>query len=86
MLLDKQAAETLRKMTPRPCRMVTLEWYPHGVLPGMDSCDAELAANAVELVVAQLHHNERGAPARPVTTMLDGIWTENGGGSGGTRE
>ena len=79
--LDKPAAETLRKMAPRSCRMVTLEWYPHGVLPGVDPCDTEVAANAVELVVAQLHRNERGAPARPVTTMLDGIWTENGGGS-----
>ena len=81
--LDRPAAGALRKMAPRPCRMVTLEWHPHGVLPGVDQRLTEIAANAVDLVMAQLHRNERGAPAHPVTMMLDGIWTEKGDGGGG---
>jgi hypothetical protein len=56
--------------------MVTLDWRPRGVLPGVDPCNAALAANVVDLVVAQLHHNELDITARLSTLLLDGVWSE----------
>jgi LacI family transcriptional regulator len=38
--------------------------------------DALVAASAVDLVVAQLHRNERGAPAHPTTLLLEGEWKD----------
>jgi LacI family transcriptional regulator len=74
--IDRRTATLLRKLAPRTQRMVTLDWHPRGVLPGVDPCNAALAANAVDLVVAQLHRNELGIPARPSTLLLDGVWSE----------
>ncbi|MGH7945767.1 MAG: Ig-like domain-containing protein [Opitutaceae bacterium] len=35
-----------------------------------------IAASAVDLVVAQLHRNDRGIPAQPSSLLLDGVWRE----------
>jgi hypothetical protein len=34
----------------------------------------QLGRVAVEMVVAQIHRNERGSPAVPQTVLIDGIW------------
>lgn len=74
--VDLRTAQRLRAMVPSASRIVTLEWQPHGALPGMDPLNELIAANAVDHVIAQLHRNERGVPPRPNTILLDGIWRE----------
>lgn len=56
-------------------QIVTLA-SPRAGLPGIDMREDLLAANAVDLVVAQLHRNERGVPAHPTTLLLEGVWKE----------
>lgn len=70
------AAVALRALAPLARRVVTLDWQPDGALPGMDVGNDIIAANAVELVVAQLHRNERGVPAHPATHLIEGVWRE----------
>ena len=75
--IDHRRASLLRDFVPGLRRLVTLEWHPHGALPGIDPCNEAIAANAVDLVIAQLHRNEFGLPTRPTTVLHDGIWREN---------
>ena len=56
-------------------QVVTLA-SPRPGLPGIDMRDDLVAASAVDLVVAQLHRNERGVPAHPTTMLLEGEWRE----------
>jgi LacI family transcriptional regulator len=70
------AAAALSALAPTARRVVTLDWQPDGALPGMDVGNDIIAANAVELVVAQLHRNERGVPAHPATHLIEGVWRE----------
>jgi LacI family transcriptional regulator len=74
--IDHRTAALLRSFVPTARRLVTLEWQPHGTLPGIDPCNDAIAANAVDLVIAQLHRNEYDLPARPITLLLDGQWRE----------
>jgi LacI family transcriptional regulator len=75
--VDHDAADFLRERFPRIKKMVTLDWRKSGPLAGMDIMNDEIAASAVDLVVAQLHRNERGVPANPLTQLLEGVWREN---------
>lgn len=43
-------------------------------LGGMDYQLEELGRVAVEVVVAQIHRNERGSPHAPQTVLIDGMW------------
>lgn len=74
--VDADAAVALREFAPTARRAVTLDWQPIGALPGMDVCNDAVAAAAVDLVVAQLHRNERGIPEHPTSLLLDGTWRE----------
>jgi LacI family transcriptional regulator len=56
-------------------QVVTLA-SPRAELPGIDMREDLVAASAVDLVVAQLHRNERGVPAHPTTMLLGGEWRE----------
>lgn len=75
--LSAENVSKLRKLTPSLKRIVTLDWYPHGVLPGIDPTYSLLAEKALDLVVAQLHANERGIPERPRITLFEGLWRES---------
>lgn len=75
--VNKTTLEQLREMAPKARRIVTLDWHPHGVLPGIDPCNEMIAANAVDIVIAQLHRNERGIASLPTTVLLDGVWRES---------
>ncbi|HEX5790592.1 MAG TPA: LacI family DNA-binding transcriptional regulator [Luteolibacter sp.] len=44
-------------------------------LGGMDYQLEELGRVAVEVVVAQIHRNERGTPQVPQTVLIDGVWS-----------
>lgn len=74
--VDNAVAAHLRQLAPTAARMVTLDWQPSGALPGMDVCNEALAAAALDLVVAQLHRNERGVPPHPTSLLLDGVWRD----------
>jgi LacI family transcriptional regulator len=58
----------------RRVRSVVTLATPRDGLPGIDMRDDLVAAGAVDLVVAQLHRNERGVPAHPTTLLLEGEW------------
>lgn len=74
--VHERTLAALARVLPRRARVVTLDWQPAGCLAGMDVCNDLIAANAVDLVVAQLHRNERGVPAHPTTLLLDGVWRD----------
>ncbi len=74
--VDRNEAARLRPLAPQARRIVTLDWQPIGALPGMDVCNAEIAASAVDQVVAQLHRHDHGVPHHPTSLLLDGIWRE----------
>ena len=40
----------------------------------IDTQPEKMGAAAVELVVGQIHRNERGSPEIPHTLLLDGVW------------
>jgi LacI family transcriptional regulator len=77
--VDRATERALRRLVPTAQRMVTLDWQPAGALPGIDVCNDEIAASAVDVVVAQLHRNERGVPPHPTSLLLDGVWREEVG-------
>ncbi|MDF9827852.1 LacI family transcriptional regulator [Ereboglobus sp. PH5-5] len=74
--LSRADADALREMAPHARRVVTLEWHPRGVLPGIDPLNEKIASNALDLVVTQLQHNELGITANPATMLLEGVWVE----------
>lgn len=45
-------------------------------LSGIDPVHSMVAANAVDLVVGQLFHNERGVPSEPKKLLFEGRWIE----------
>lgn len=74
--LDAPTLAVLRTKVPTARRIVTLDWYPHGVLPGIDPMYGELSARAVDLVVEQLHRNSLGIPQLPMNVLAEGVWRE----------
>ncbi|WP_438481224.1 LacI family DNA-binding transcriptional regulator [Oleiharenicola lentus] len=74
--IQPHEAAILRAKFPSARRLVTLDWYPFGVLPGIDPGNGELAAKAVDLVVEQLHTNTLGLPAQPANLLVEGIWRD----------
>jgi len=56
---------------------VSLSWQPqHPERTGIDQQTDMLGAAAVDLLVEQLHHNERGPPQHPKMVMTEGLWRE----------
>lgn len=67
--------EALKELREVPeLRVVVTLASPRAGLPGIDMRDDLIAARAVDLVVAQLHRNERGVPDCPTTLLLEGEW------------
>jgi LacI family transcriptional regulator len=56
--------------------IATLRWSPASpaTVAGIDQCDDLLGVQAVELLIAQLHHNERGPPRHPGMMLFPGRW------------
>ncbi|MEX2382148.1 MAG: LacI family transcriptional regulator, partial [Opitutales bacterium] len=64
---------------PEKIGFVSLEYYPdHGDVAGVDHNSLSIGATAVELVVEQLFHNQRGVPATPKVVMIEGLWHPGG--------
>ncbi len=47
-----------------------------GGVIGLNLRQEQLGRVAVEMVVAQIHRNERGSPAIPHTVLIDAVWVE----------
>ena len=62
---------------PQDLGYVTLSWQPEKPeRAGIDQQTDVLGAAAVDLLVEQLHHNERGPPQHPKMVMTEGVWRE----------
>ncbi|XHR31155.1 MAG: LacI family DNA-binding transcriptional regulator [Chthoniobacteraceae bacterium] len=74
--VDSRISEFIRNFAPDVAvahvGMVNEE-LPVGVC-GIDNRSEEIAAAAVDLVVAQLHRNERGLPETPKMVLIPGQW------------
>lgn len=57
-----------------PENTASLSWSPGQKLPGVDQGYELIAGHAVDLVIAQLHRNERGLPGTPRTLLFAGRW------------
>ncbi|MBC8010450.1 MAG: hypothetical protein H7067_10170 [Burkholderiales bacterium] len=55
-------------------RTVLLDWRAGEGASGIDQGYDAIAASAVDLVVAQLSHNERGLPDPPQMLLFPGRW------------
>ena len=65
------------RRVPADCGFASLNLHLHATpCAGLDQQQALLAHRAVELVVAQLHRNERGAPTTPAMTSLPARWVD----------
>ncbi len=62
---------------PEDAAFVHLDWTPSMEnCAGVDQNSHMVGAAAVDSVVAQLNRNERGIPAHPKVTMIEGTWVE----------
>jgi len=64
-----------------PDRFALLDWHAedHSGLAGMDQNIPKVGAAAVELLLAQIRHNERGFPEHPQTVLIESTWREPAG-------
>jgi LacI family transcriptional regulator len=77
LLADAYVEEWLAAR-PRPPRCAWLRLLANrksGAM-GIDTRPDQLGAAAVELVVGQIHRNERGSPEIPHTLLLEGKWRD----------
>ena len=62
---------------PEDIGYITLSWQPgRPDIAGIDQQTDVLGAAAVDLLVEQFHHNERGTPEHPKFVMTEGVWRE----------
>ena len=68
------AADRARSGPPPPVAWLRrIESMPRTAF-AIDTRPDKMGAAAVELVVGQIHRNERGSPQSPHTLLLDGVW------------
>jgi len=75
--VDRPSLPALQRLAPGARQIVTLDWRSGSPVAGMDACHETIAASAVDLVVAQLHRNERGVPGHPATLLIEGVWRDS---------
>jgi len=61
---------------------VCLDYEPDVGISGMDQSFEIIGSHAVDLVVGQIHRNERGLPENPTVSMVEGRWVDVVGKSG----
>ena len=78
LLAEAPVQEWVNAARPRPAP--TVAWLlletPARDGHGVDYRGEKIGAAAVEMVVGQIHRNERGNPEIPNTLLMDGIWIE----------
>jgi DNA-binding LacI/PurR family transcriptional regulator len=76
---EHHVADWLRELNLPSVRVI---WLALDVVEpgawGVQYRSEELGAAAVEMVVGQIHRNERGLPRVPQTLLIDGIWVSDG--------
>ncbi|MBK1859730.1 LacI family DNA-binding transcriptional regulator [Cerasicoccus arenae] len=73
---DDRFYRILRQCFPTVKHYFTLNWGETGVVPGICTRYDLIAGVAVDLVLAQLHRNERGIPDPATAVLLQGEWRE----------
>lgn len=67
----------IRMAMPDDIGFACLDYHPgFGNLAGVDQNTDKVGAMAVDLVVEQLYHNERGIPKTPKVVMIEGRWRD----------
>lgn len=69
-------------LTARDCKRVAFICLDHDrthPISGIDQIFETIGSHAIDGLVAQLHRNERGLPANPTVTMVEGRWTDTWG-------
>lgn len=79
VLTEDSAIEIyLRKMAlkiPDDVGLATLDWNPRFAhWAGVYQNAAGVGSAAVDMLIGQLHRNERGAPECPKTILIEGLW------------
>lgn len=72
---DIEEAMTRTRVRPAVAWLRRTESIAKGTF-AIDTRPDKMGAAAVELVVAQIHRNERGSPQIPHAVLLDGVWSE----------
>ena len=74
LLHELRSCEATRDM-----ELATLAWSEERPdISGINQRPREVAAAAVDLLIAQVERGERGIPRVPITTMIDGYWVNSG--------
>jgi LacI family transcriptional regulator len=62
---------------PADAGLAILNWEPEsGGTSGIDQNSIGVGAGAVDVTVSQIHANERGIPAQPKITLIEGHWRD----------
>lgn len=78
LLTTRELHHRFRAHLPPALKVALLDRTATNDLPGIDQGNETIAANAVDLVVNQLHSNERGAPQNVKMLLFPGKWCETG--------
>ncbi len=68
--------EIIHHALPSVKHWITMNWSAESVAPGICTRYDLIAGAAVDLVLAQLHRNERGTPNPAKVVLLEGEWRE----------
>lgn len=69
--------DSLRLRVPADLGFVSLDQTDEtGAIAGLRKNHELLGANAIDVLIAKLHHNERGVPEFPRITLIGGKWIE----------
>ena len=62
---------------PGDVGLIQYEWRAdHRSWAGMDQCNGLVGAAAVDMLVSQIHHNDRGIPQHPRATLIGSHWVD----------
>jgi len=81
MLGEKHVLEWMQRLPRGRVKPPSIACLAHEItqakVQGIDCQPECIGAAAVELVISQIHRNERSSPAEPHTVYLDGVWVEH---------
>jgi len=72
---NSQSVPRLPEFARQKIACALLDRLPRDPHPGIDQQFAQSGSLLVDLLAAQILHNQRGLPASPVVSMVDGIWS-----------
>ncbi len=75
---EREWLDQLGLGVPRDIGLVCLNRLPGSPYSGIEENHAVIGAATLEIVAAQILHNQCGLPAHPRLILIDGIWGEGG--------